>query len=239
MFRPDTIVYEDDYYTNYIRENYQRFLNRNLGAFIGYAVGQARKFGIKGTRYKELQDFKKKLYVWTDKRLERKLSEDWEGLRRMVKDYKYINMVFAPGPKTSKDRKEIEYLEVLGSKYRQDITCGEFYNHIDKMDGGFGHRTKTSATSGADWKSLSHACRVLLEVEELLDTGYITFPLREKDFVKTIKEGKLPLKHTMLFIDAKLDEVKAKLDKTTLPERSDEDFIRETWLSWVIQDDRF
>ena len=49
-------------------------------------------------------------------------------------------------------------------------------------------------------ESLSHAIRVLLEIKELLDTGNIQFPLKDKDFLLDIKLGKGRKKRYMNFL---------------------------------------
>jgi hypothetical protein len=164
---------------------------------------------------------------------EEKLGEVFNAVGEFVKDsnFKYINIVQAPGPKTGKGENIIDYLEILGKKFSGDVTIDYFFGKSLSLEVQFGNRTKSSA-EGVDWKALSHSVRVLFEVEELLDTGFVTFPLLEKEFVKEVKEGKVPVDAVMMFVNAKLDQVKEKLDSSDLPEKSN----RETmdWLELSI-----
>ena len=78
------------------------------------------------------------------------------------------------------------FVEVLGKKFRSTITVEYFAQKIRDMEAQFGNRSRSSA-KGVDWKALSHAVRVINEVEELLDDGFITFPLKNREYIKSIK----------------------------------------------------
>jgi len=203
MFRKDTIVFENKLYTNFIRKNYDIFYNKKLHSFIGYCIGQSKKYNIKGDRYKELLEFMNFLSTWEYKTTDIKLEEVWSELKEHIKDkkYEYIKFVLAQGPKNNKDLM-IEYIEVLGSKFSGNNHTNYFYNAVSTMESQFGNRTKLSATDkkSVDWKSLSHACRVILEVEELLTDNFITFPLKEAEYVKSVKEGKEKLEDVMILL---------------------------------------
>ena len=84
-----------------------------------------------------------------------------------------------------------------------------------------------------DYKALSHAVRVINEVEELLDDKFITFPLKNRKYITSVKEGNEKLEEVMNYIDHKLDVVQEKLSNSDLPERSDEAFMDEILLEWV------
>ena len=238
MFSP-SIVYKDELFVDSIKMYYKEFLNRRLHSFTGYSVGQAKRYGIKGTRYKELVNFKDK-YQRYQKIIKR---GDWDDYKLSVmfnsfKKYfqssetKYLKMVKAPGPKTGKGENIIDYVEILGKKFSGDVTIGYFFDKIKNLEKDFGNRTKASA-EGVDWKALSHSVRVLFEVEELLDTGFITFPLKDKDYVKQVKENKKDITEVMDFINLKLDEIKEKLDKSFLPENSNTEKMDELILYFI------
>jgi len=223
----DSVEFIDPVFEDHIKMYYKKFLNRRLHSFTGYAVGQSKKYGIKGTRYKELSDFVQKLDTVASKTVESKLGYLFPVLEEFVSDKKYINFVEAPGPKTGKGDNTIVYLEVLGKKFSGDVTVGYFYSNVNSMFEQFGNRTKASV-GGTDWKALSHALRVLLEVEELIDTGFIKFPLKDASRIKEVKEGKVELEEVMEQVNSLLDTVKNKIERCALPEESD----RET-MDWI------
>ena len=234
MWSP-SIVYADEDFVNLIKNNYSDFLNRKLHSFVGYAVGQATKYGIKGTRFKELQEFNTwfKLHVSTinlsgmkvdDQKLETRFAffSDYFGAKRT----KYLKMTKARGPKTLKEPANIDYVEILGKLYSGDVTVKYFLDRTIKLEEQFGNRTRAS-TEGVDWKALSHSVRVLHEVEELLDTGFIEFPLKYAEFIKDIKENdnEDDLEGIMEYISEKIDVVKEKLENSDLPEKSNRELM--------------
>ena len=237
MWAKDTVVFENTVFVDHMQMYYKKFLNRKLHSFTGYAVGQAKKYGVKGTRYKELTQFNEWFGGMYNEYKDERLGSTFEAVKKFTEasGFKYVNVVQAQGPKTGPVDNMIDYLEVLGKKYSGDVTVGYFFERSVEMEEQFGNRAKSSA-EGVDWKALSHSVRVLFEVEELLETGFVTFPLKEREFVTEVKEGKLPVDVVMLFVNEKLDVVKQKLDtNTTLPEASDRetmDWIELCMLDW-------
>ena len=51
MFRADTIVYEDTSFTNICRNNYNLLISKKLDSFTNYALGQAKKYGVKESNF--------------------------------------------------------------------------------------------------------------------------------------------------------------------------------------------
>jgi len=230
MWSKDTVEFENTVFVDHMQMYYKKFLNRKLHSFTGYAVGQAKKYGVKGTRYKELTQFNDWFGGVFNEYKEDKLGLTFNRVKEYLENnnFKYLDVVQAQGPKTGKGENMIDYLEVLGKKFSGDVTVGYFFDRVVEMEEQFGNRAKSSA-EGVDWKALSHSVRVLFEVEELLDTGFVTFPLKEREFVKEVKDGKQPVDVVMMFVNNKLDQVKQKLDdNTTLPETSDRDTM--DWL---------
>ncbi len=159
MFSP-SVVYSDELFVETIKANYNEFLNKKLHSFIGYSIGQSQKYGIKGTRYKELTKFIKRFRNTPNGN--DKLHILFPYFKDYFKNTKYLKMTTAPGPKTGKGENIIDYVEILGKKFSGDVTVGYFFDKIINMENDFGNRTKASV-EGVDWKALSHSCRVLFE----------------------------------------------------------------------------
>jgi len=215
MFRDDTIEFEDREFTNFMRENYSIFLNKNMKSFIGYALGQTKKFGIKGARYDNLTSFIKYLETFEQDR-DTKMSNIFKSLD--LSSYKYIKMTLADGPKTSNVRTKIEYISVLGKLFHGQITLGEFIIRIKEQEARFGNRTKAIAntTSKTDFKALSHSLRIALEVKELLETNFIRFPLRAAIELREIKQGNCDIEEVVSKIGKILSNVDNNVDNLLL-----------------------
>jgi predicted nucleotidyltransferase len=153
-----------------IKENYKYFLNSNMKSFIGYALGQTKKFGIKGARYDELDSFVTEYLnkIPTDvvdksNKIGKNLFEDMKKFVSL-KEYKYIKFIKAPGPRGSGNYDEIEYISVLGKLFEGNVNIPYFIDRVMKQYNQFGNRTKSTA------KGTPKNNEILKELEELEKT---------------------------------------------------------------------
>ena len=234
LFREDTQVFNDPKFTSVIMKNYKRFYNRNLHSFLGYCVGQSKVYNVRGERFNELHLFVEYFNNLAKEQRENKLESMYPLVEEMFskQKYKYIKFVSAPTSRGSGEAKDGIYIEVLGKRFLGTVTIKYFSEKITEMEEQFGNRARASA-KGVDFKALSHAVRVIDEVEELIDDEFITFPLKNRVYVTSIKEGNEALEDVMDYIDQKLNTVQEKLENSSLPESSDETFMNELLLEWV------
>lgn len=226
LFREDTQIFNDPRFTTQIKENYQRFYNRHLHSFIGYCVGQSKMYNVKGKRFNELHDFVTYFKRLCITRPSDKLEKYFPDIEKIFaqQHYKYVKFIKASIVRGNQAYKEGRYVELLGKRFAGSVTVAYFTEKITTMETQFGNRSRDAA-KGVDFKALSHAVRVINEVEELIDDGYITFPLKNRAYITSIKEGNESLEEVMAYIDHTLDSVQKKLEESTLPEKSDEAFI--------------
>jgi len=224
MFSEENVIFEDKEFTKLIKDNYRVFLNKNMKSFIGYALGQTKKFGIKGARYEELDSFVQLFDSFAPELLTKdsKLEALFEGFREEIeeRDYKYIKFQMAPGPRGSGTYNDVLYISVLGKMFEGNVSIPYFIERVMKIYKQFGHRTISTAQteSKTDFKALSHALRVALETEELLKTEFIQFPLKEGDYLREVKEGKYKTSDVIDRIQDTLDNVDKLLLVSELPE---------------------
>jgi hypothetical protein len=226
MFREETQFYNNREFTTIIVKNYKKFYNRNLHSFIGYCVGQSKVYNVRGERFNELHLFVEYFTPIAKEQSSAKLESLYPNIEILFKNYnyKYINFIMGATSRGSGVDKEGQYVEVLGKRFLGTVTVGYFLERIIEMEAQFGNRAKASA-KGVDFKALSHAVRVISEIEELIDNDFITFPLKNKVYVTSVKEGNETLENVMDYIDEKLTIVQEKLERSNLPERSDELFM--------------
>lgn len=142
------------------------------------------------------------------------------------KQFKHIKYVKAPGPKSAKQSGDIEYLEVLGKKYALNVPPEDLIKKLKHMEDQFGNRAR-AAVDNIDYKSLSHAVRVVLEVTELLQNNFIRFPLIYAETIKQIKAGKISLEVCMGTIEthvAMADQMMAS-DSCPVAATADQEFL--------------
>lgn len=190
----ENVLFVDGSFKYFLRTAKDHLITSDMRSFSGYALGQVKRYQIKGKRYAELDDFIKSLDGMcrgSDENDWMKLSDIWLTLKDLVDrgDYQYVKFVMAPGSGKS----EHEYISVLGRLFLPTVTLGYFFEKINTLYQSFGNRTTTTALSQdkVDFKALSHAYRIATEVKEVLLTGRIVFPLAERDYIKQIKAGEL------------------------------------------------
>jgi hypothetical protein len=86
----------------------------------------------------------------------------------------------------------------------------------EKINKEYTSQRTIDAADGNDWKALSHAIRVLLEIKELLDTSNIQFPLKDKDFLLDIKLGKVSREEIDNYFEKELSSILERVQKNEL-----------------------
>lgn len=190
------------------------FISKNMNAFMGYATSQALKYSNKGKNINDISSFV-------------------EYLNKIDKlNSKTINDMFESNSFNQSDIDEWcnEHNVSIKSNH---ITVGNFTFpisktikslinalncHIDK----YGTRAEKAAEfNGFDYKAISHAYRILDELEELIDYRSITFPLVNAKYIKDIKYGRVD--NMQKVVDELIERTKhlgEKLKASDLPETS-------------------
>jgi hypothetical protein len=227
----DKVEYVDPRFEKVLKDNYLSFITSNPHAFVGYCISQTKKYNIRGTRYNELLEFvtylrelplepETKMFTFID-HIKQHLTTNSD---------KYIKFVQAPGPRGAKIE-EWTYLEVLGRKFADNITLEYLDQKCTEMLNSYGSRV-VGNTDAIDWKAMSHAVRVILEVEELLSTSFIKFPLKDAEFIKQVKAGNVEIDKVQQLLTQKIELVDELLQTTTLNKEVDKREVSNLILSY-------
>ena len=220
--------------------NRSNLINTNrLESPITYAFKQATKYGLKGERLRVLQG----ILTEANNYLSGKISRDIT-LSRFLDDYTYRNGKpimnlhdYIDGKHVKIDildnkGKEEKYLYVCGVQHQFNLELDTFIERIEeKINKEYTSQRTINAKDGNDWKALSHAIRVLLEVQELMETGTIRFPLQQRDFLLNIKLGKIDRKVIDEYFKAHLSGLMECIEQDTLGWKYDEEF----WNKFIIK----
>lgn len=147
---------------NFLGEFYSKpstlFDVTNSKSYVGYAYGQAKKYGLKGSRMGLLKDVREYLE-------ERLVSVDMEHVRageyfeELVKKFLHESYCFM---KESKNPNEPKMLFLLGKGFCPAIKMAEMVQRLETEFNKYGQRVKEAANNeNVDWKALSHALRAL------------------------------------------------------------------------------
>lgn len=229
LHAPSNMIIEKSPVWDYMVANKHLFYSKNIKAFVGYASNQVKKYCIKAERkntfdtvIKVLKDLRDSNYGWEGM----KLLEIWDKLPNI----KHVSFHPAVG-------KGERMFEVCGKKLGEKVSLAYAINTLEIMADAYGHRTqKAVENNNVDWKAVSHACRVLIEVEELLKDKTITLPLPEKkrDFVLKVKNGGFDMVWLSPYLEYHLSMVEHLLKRSDLPDTTDvvfwDDFVVRTYM---------
>lgn len=229
LHAPDDMILKKSSAWDRIIKNRHQFYTKNLKAFVGYARRQASKYGIKGSRLndaKRVLDFITNIRKWDEKPIDTnglRLKKFWTLLPTGEHIYKH-----------EPDVNGIRMYEVCGRKCCETATLDYLYDMVKKFYDAYGERARQAANNeNIDWKAVSHALRAAFQVKQILAEGTITFPLKEADYLLSVKQGKLHYQNEVApRLDTLMDEVEALAQKSTLPETVD----RKWWDKWLLNE---
>lgn len=201
---------------------------KNMRGILGYIKTHASKYGHKVQRFNELSSFVELLQTLL-KQYDQTvmLSDVLELSQPNIKLFGYKYIQFNP-----RDKDVQENIEVLGKRYTTNASLGYLKSQLDTTLSGYGERVKKSDISGGDWKAISHAYRVLLQLEEIVDTRDLKFPLKSAPEIFKIKSGQMSEFDSIKLIDEGYDRVISKLDASDLPEHADLTPMKEVLITY-------
>ena len=222
----------------YLLENRDKLINTDrLESPITYAFKQATKYSIKGIRRQVmldvLQGAKNFLQEWKDAivtpQVHHLLEDDYYELNiNSLIDNKHVKI----DELDNKGKKE-KYLYVCGVQHQFNLELDKFIKRIEeKINKEYTSQRTKDAADGNDWKALSHALRVLLEVKELLSFGTINFPLKDSQFLLDVKLGKIDRDTVNRFFEFELSTILENVQANKLGWKYDEDF----WNEFILKE---
>jgi hypothetical protein len=208
-----SLIWED------LKKNVGRFYSKNIHAFLEYAKQQAVKYSLKGDRRRDLGTVIILLQTFDPTE---KVSKIWYLIPKTANIF--------PVEQTPQG---INQIFICGKIFQETVKIGYLLPILKNLQQQYGERAKLAeSNSGIDWKAISHAVRVLLEVKELLTANTITFPLKKCNLVRNIKEGALSfINFVSPLLETLTSEIDTLLQLSTLPDTVDQTF----WNNWLVE----
>lgn len=174
----------------------------NGRAYAEYSLGQAKKYGIKGSRIGAL----KAVHAWLQANCHppapgTRLRDILPALTAACADGRFCAPITVQGE---------DGLNLCGKVHEGSIRVAEFIRRVEADMLRYGARAiEADQNQGIDFKALSHALRALDQMEELLRTGTIVFPLKNREELTAVKQGAFPWRELEPKILARLHDVDA------------------------------
>lgn len=157
---------------------------KNCRGYADYSLGQAKKYGIKGSRLGALRQVHK--WVTGNAALDSmaRFASVLDELVSACGDGRYCTRV---------DTEQGPGLQLCGKIHVGGIRIREFVQRVESDMEKYGARAiEAEKNQGLDFKALSHALRAFDQMEELYTTGRIVFPLATRERILRVKRGEIP-----------------------------------------------
>lgn len=223
LFAPTEMWVNDSPQWRWLNTNRHKFLCKSMKSFFGYCRTQATKYSNKGNRLLAIQKTIEMLsYIGVDSLSP--LSQCWDQLPEGEFITKYVE-----------PRNNANMFSVCGRKFHDTACVSYVLEQLYKVRESYGQRAfSAESNQGIDWKAVSHAFRIGLELKEILETSDLQFPLRDAEFLRDIKLGKMNFKEDHLEdkLEDLLQELETLEEKSTLPKNVDIVFAKD-WLTRI------
>jgi hypothetical protein len=193
----------------------EKFISRRMNAFIGYARGQAAKYSLKGDRLKRLQTFETIL-----------IDQGADPATHPIKGMWHI----LPFEDERTNPQGIRECQIAGKWFGETTPVKYVLTSVQNQIKRYGKRANAARKAGGvDWKAMSHALRVSLELEDLLQHKHIMFPLTHAPLLLSIKRGEVALEDVQTMLYDSLAMVELLAVRSDLPDEVDRKF----WDAWL------
>jgi predicted nucleotidyltransferase len=194
------------------------------GAYAEYSLGQAKKYGIKGSRIGALKAVRQWLREYCpEPAAHERLGDYLDALAGNCANSPYCSVEAIQGEKA---------LQLCGKLHMGTVRMPELIRRVEADMRRYGARAEEAERNeGLDFKALSHALRALDQMEELLQTGKILFPLRSRVELVAVKEGKYPWNALEPRILQRLETVDAMREQASFAGAYDAGFAGECVLA--------
>lgn len=170
-----------------IKKHKDFFLSKKgIVPIIGFAIAQMHKAVVKGENLNKINHLIKMLdssNLDKSAKIERYLTPWIDvntkeitacGLFGIDVDY-YVNDFGA------------KLIKIAGRDYDVGSSLKKLRESLEILEQKYGSRSRMAAESTYDYKSITHAFRLIGEAEEFIQTGKITFPRPDADFLLQVK----------------------------------------------------
>lgn len=170
-----------------ILENRHLFISQNsIKPFIGFATAQAHKATLKGNNLNLVRE----MILWLDSEVKYATLESVvtrangriTSIRAEENVYELKYVITDGGT---------DAIEIAGRQYELTQQVRYVLQKLKRIEQRYGTRSEAAAEHGYDYKSLTHAYRLLFQAKELLATGKISLPrpMAERAFLTKVRSG--------------------------------------------------
>ena len=210
LYAPDENIVEIDKFGKLLMQSRNLFLSTKIKhSFVGYAHSQMHKSQVKT---ENLQGLKKALKYFE--------TLDEVDRNKMLYDF------FKIGKSTHLERscdnigltidKNFPSYVIIGDLKLNNQKIKSVIEKIQLRVSNATNRANSMLKHGCDPKFISHTLRLLDEGEELLTTGFLELPLKNRDYLLKIKKAELDFGEVLKEADERIKNLEVMKDEDTV-----------------------
>lgn len=198
------IIYKTPIFDELV-ENRKNLIVNDISAFLSFIKKEFKRYGINIYHYKMQEDFVSFIKKWksTDR-----LADHWGEIvayGEKVDGIRFTKTTIS----NSETTKKIPAI-VIAERLHQNTTSIKYVvEAIEAVLSRYGHRQKSMADSGVEFKGLYHALRLIYEANDLYDYGELKLPFEKKrhDLLLKIKSGDIEKDWLFQLIDEEIEKL--------------------------------
>ncbi len=197
-----------NYYGSMLLNSNHLFPHKGLAQkYIGYAMSQAHKMNIKTGNYDTLNQ----AHGWLKEKMYVKGEETKYASQQLLAEFRSIGI---PGVKFYDSHATIGDINIsLTDK------LSKVYNKVVDRLSKVGNREELYIKYGYDVKFGMHVVRLLSEGKELLTTGHLEYPLKNREMLLDIRKGKYTQEEIMSMMNEGVKELDELVKTSKLPSK--------------------
>ncbi len=188
----------------------KELIHNDISAFLGFIKGEAKKVGVNTHHYTTQLDFLKILY---SKHNHAKLKDFWPEVVEFANDPKNIGVKISKSKVNNSGYSiEMPAIVIAARMHQWTASAGYVIGAVEHICSQYGNRQKSTAESGADFKTLYHAMRLIYEANDILDYGELSLPFSEERFkmLWNIKYGDVDPELLVEMLNSKIDKLEVR-----------------------------
>jgi hypothetical protein len=231
---------------NNIIKNADNLLSKDMSSYLCYCKRQLLKYSMNGERLKNFKKFanflsRENSHSWADNNdttlyqcLNFALGGNYNNkvidnhIPKGVGKIKFTEIDFGDDCYIETTSDKENYVVISGVKFKLQNWCEKIFDKVQEIIFSYGRVTKEAQNGNKEYyKSLSEVVRVILQLEEILKTGRLKFPLNGVEFIKSIKYKTTDMSFDEIIacIENKIKDIEELLSNSKLKDKIDKRFI--------------
>lgn len=178
----DAVIFKHDLWDGII-ENRTELVSKNMRSAFGYAKSQTSKYIVRGDRKSNVDNI---ITILSKYKVGDKVRLAKNEIEECIDSFEFTCF--------ETNKLNDEYINVCERKFPLNGKVGDALSVFKKLQDEYGQRTRAAQNlGGKDWKGIMHSERVICQAIEFLESGCITFPSTNGDYLKDVRRGIVPV----------------------------------------------